>query len=109
MRRQGAENRVRVRVSPERKTLEEAKSARQGTFRKTEQGKGDRALIYNLKTGECTGKIFGSAAEIASDSNELLVQKDSRHFVLLDAATMPEKIGVRISAIGHNAAAVATR
>jgi WD40 repeat protein len=50
-----------------------------------------RTLVYSLKTGECTGKVFGSPGEIASDSNDLFIEEDSRHFTLFDAATMSKK------------------
>jgi hypothetical protein len=50
-----------------------------------------RTLVYNLKTGECTGKTFGSPGEMASDTSDLFVREDSRHFTLFDAATMKRK------------------
>jgi hypothetical protein len=47
-----------------------------------------RALIYNLKTGVCTGKVFGTAEWIAADSADLVIRYDARHFSLFDANTM---------------------
>jgi len=50
-----------------------------------------RAVVYNVKTGKCTGKTFGSPFEIAGDSRELLISKDPRHFILVDTETMTQK------------------
>jgi hypothetical protein len=50
-----------------------------------------RSLVYKLKTGMCTGKVFGSPTGIARGANELLIRRDSRHFVLYDAETMSQK------------------
>lgn len=47
-----------------------------------------RTLVYDLRSGKCTGKIFGNAFSISAASGELAIEYDSRHFSLFDAATM---------------------
>ncbi len=50
-----------------------------------------RTIAYNLKTGACTGKVFGTPAEMAADSKELIIRHNSRRFTLYDTDTMSER------------------
>jgi hypothetical protein len=57
-----------------------------------------RVLVYNVKTGACTGKMFGTPYEMAADSKELLIRNDSRRFSLYDAETMTKRAEYLFSA-----------
>jgi hypothetical protein len=47
-----------------------------------------RALVYNLKSGACTGKVFGTPDSFAAGSSKLLIKYDPRHYSLFDARSM---------------------